>query len=87
MSGRALTTSFATSRSYSARVAPGLARRNGWSPIYAVGMGGSAVEARVSPYAALRLERTRTMCACGRRGVLQASMSAWRFVPVENHDG
>ena len=50
-------------------------------------MGGVAVLARVSPYAALRLEKTRTMWACGRRGVSQASMSAWRFVPVHDRGG
>lgn len=38
----------------------------------------------MSPCAALRLERTRTMEVCGSAGVFCASISAWRFVPVRN---
>lgn len=41
-----------------------------------------AREARVSPYAALRFERTRTIWEDGRRGVFRAFIRAWRFVPV-----
>ena len=49
---------------------------------YAVGMGGDALDARVRPYAALRLDKTRTIRAFGREGVFRASMRACRFVPV-----
>ena len=37
---------------------------------------------RLRPCASRRLETTRAMAADGRRPPLQASMSAWRFVPL-----
>lgn len=47
-------------------------------------MGGAACWARTSPYAALRLETTRTMRASGRAGVSWASMRAWRLEPFQS---
>ena len=49
-----------------------------------MGIGGSARDARVRPYAALRFERTSVISEDGRRGVLRAFIRAWRFVPNEN---
>lgn len=46
-----------------------------------MGIGGTASDARVRPYAALRFERTRVIWEDGRRGVLRAFIRAWRFVP------
>jgi hypothetical protein len=56
--------------------------RKGWRARWAVGIGGEAVDARVSPRACLRFERTRIMWVCGREGVFWAFIRAWRFVPV-----
>ena len=48
---------------------PGFAFRYGYSARCAVGMGGKARVARVSPYAAFRFEKTRVMVVLGSVGV------------------
>jgi len=64
----------------------GLAFKKGCKARYAVGIAGVAWEARVKPYAALRLDRTSAMRAFGRAGVFWASIRAWRLVPREISD-